>query len=128
MNNLEEAAALLENGWCVGDLVRDKDTYCAVGAVAAVTGIMATYDFDNEIDEGTTYENFDKIPEARALAQEIIESEWFEKMKVTNYRFADGLLISFENGSYSEVAFAFNDMQNNKEDVIEMFKYAAKRM
>lgn len=133
MNRIEDAVALLENGWCVGDLVDpyDKDKHCAVGAMAAAAGhLNVTLNERNQwvVDEDETYRAFNSIPEGKALAQEVLASYWMVNHTNIHPSSAKYMLGSFEAELYDEVVFHFNDMQDDKEDVIEMFKHAAKRM
>jgi hypothetical protein len=135
VNRIEEAASLLENGWCTGDLQdpAEPDKHCAVGAVASVCGILSFLPLgygDNEdniicVDEDATYAGFNELPEAKALATEVMESEWYAD-RSEGYRTM--LAHAYEAGDYDEVVFRFNDDQKDASTVIEMFKYAAKRM
>lgn len=139
MNNLEEAAYLLENGWCTGDIVKHDeesggDKHCAVGALTAILDCIQ-YESDaylypkNErweyVDDYSTYAEFNKSPEAKALAEEVMDTDWFHnsrnELKELYGRW-------FETGDYAAVVYSFNDDQESKEPVIEMFKYAAKRL
>lgn len=119
MNNLEEAAKLLENGWCVG-FIKDRDKFCAVGALAVAIGIDLT-----DIETKRPYELVDDSPEGKALAEEILESDYFKNL---GSALQDYTLIAFEKGDYSVITYHFNDRQESVEPVLEMFKYAAKRI
>lgn len=138
MNHIEEAAALLENGWCRGDLLkqdeRDADAHCAVGALTSAMGIIQWFDNVDEagpgelgyfIDDEATYAQFNATPEGKALADEIMESQWFAEQTEEMQKW---LTNDYQTGAYSPVVFTFNDGQEDKESVIEMFKHAAKRL
>lgn len=132
MNNIEKAVELLENGWCVGELEseEDSDKHCAVGAVAAASGFLVV-NVENGIryiDDDSTYGNFNASVEGKALAEEILDDTkpWFDM--VGRKAWADGMTASYKDGAYDSVVFTFNDSQASPENVIEMFKHAAKRL
>jgi hypothetical protein len=131
VNRIEEAASLLENGWCIGNLrdPDDSDKHCAVGAMAVVTGHLVLIKDDETgkmiVDDHATYNNFNRLPEAKALAEEVMDSEWLINEPEPAQRM---LGRYFNEGYYDEVVFSFNDSQSSADEVIEMFKYAAKRM
>lgn len=117
MNNLEEAAALIENGWCIGQLRNGDGKYCSVGAVLAVHGISEQELFHEVLDteiNGTQdpYKVANGLPEIRALADEIKS-----RGSYTQSDYAD-----------VDVVYFWNDQQDDENAVLEVFKHAAKRL
>ena len=125
MNKLEEAAALIEGGWCVGNLVNGDGKYCSVGAILAVNGVSdheLRNDFvGDEYVEGclTAYQFAETLPEIEVLAKEIIEAD---PESYPNH------MLRNDAGYAVDVVYNWNDCQTDINDVLEMFKLAAKRL
>lgn len=126
MSNLERAAELLEQGWCVGDLLEPEeaaaDKFCAVGALAYALGL------DKHTLLWEEHEAYDLVrasDEGKALADEIMESEWFANQSES---FKENCEAEYGYGGYDEIIFSYNDRQDAVAPVLETFKFAAKRL
>jgi hypothetical protein len=110
MNVLEQAAEVLENGWCRRNLVDDSgDKFCALGAIAAVKlGLTRDMLEENPGLENEMYDKLEEMEEVKVLAETILDDE--------------------VRGNATGVVFNFNDDQHSVEPVIEMMKLAAKRL
>lgn len=132
MNKLEEAAELLERGWCRGSLyeVEGGDRFCAVGALAVTLDGMDAIEADK-----TAYSLVKDSPEGKALAEEIMsrivpeDLTFANDADITPQEIYDSYKYDFDLGLYDDVIYNYNDdIASGKEDVIEMMKHAAKRL
>ena len=132
MNILEEAAATLETGhWCTGS-IKDGDKFCAVGAIGFHMGLYTMETTRNEVNDGPdVYSAVRAHPAGKALADEVIKSDWYHDAKAEWNEELDG---EFWIDSYyiaeqwDDVIVEFNDAQESAEPVIELFKHAAKQL
>lgn len=127
MNVLEQAAELLENGWCQGSLhehMNDGDVFCAVGALATViTGQVQRTDM--------AYEIIENHASGMALFLEIMD----ERIRTASSEYTQDLIeyrdaarVDRARFDISDEIINFNDAADNKEEVIEVMKHAAKRL
>lgn len=125
MNHLEEAASLLENNWCAYAMERDGK-YCSAGAVAKVAGLNPMY---------ASSDSLNNLPEIIALADEIRESGYLQKeLAEVAHEIYDEMGMSvtqyIEQMNPVTVVTSWNDSHDKDElpDILETFKYAAKRL
>ena len=123
MNVLEQAVSTLENGWCKASL-NDGDKFCAVGAIAHNLGVDVN-NIMNNIDDDDAYNVVKNSEAGYALATEIVNSEWMERQDIDT---CDTYEWDYSQGNYDEIIYYFNDQQDDPGPVIEMMKYAAKRL
>lgn len=146
MNAIDVAVEVLERSWCTGELHepfdddgKRNDKYCAVGALAVATGsvVLLPPEVDNgEVvyywNDGLTYDAVDKTEEIKALAAEIVGSAWWRNYPDSLYKTNMEKFVNGESSvrsyTYSEVVYVFNDAQESKDAVIELFKKAARRL
>lgn len=122
MNNLENAAYRVEQGWCRGKM-KNGDQHCALGAIAVELGI------DHKLGLEHSYTALKATPEVAALYAEIVESGWITGPVHPVSRPHQFLAKSAHaRGSIVDVVFYFNDAQDTAEPVIEMMKRASKRL
>lgn len=125
MNILENAADRLENHWCRESL-RDGDKFCAVGILADEMGFDWSNTEELELGtEGAPYEMVNNSVEGKALADEIMLTDWYIGMSDSGRSFFNGY---YEKGEYSVMIYCYNDEQVTKEPVMEVMKHAAKRL
>lgn len=134
MNPLEQAAELLEQGWCSGGLYNDGK-YCALGALAQVEldldlrlAEYGEWEADKHKEQNSelywkavayvadVYEQIEKTRSARVLAEQIYEDMGSDP--------AD--LKDIDDDEIAGIIWSYNDSKS-KEQVLETFKYAAKR-
>ena len=123
MNVLEQAVSTLENGWCKASLSYG-DKFCAVGAIAHNLGVDVNNIHDPAEDDDA-YSVVKNSEAGKALAAEIISSEWLANQDqdiIESYEWY------YDEGDYDGVIYYFNDQQDDPGPVIEMMKYAAKRL
>ena len=114
MNVLEQAAELIENGWCTQELMDGDGKYCSVGAVLAASGVKIDANEASGYAEGryvyNLYDYARSIPAIKALAEEIGERG------------------NFMSSNPVSTIYYWNDDQNDVNEVLEVFKHAAKRL
>lgn len=118
MNELEKAAELIERGWCKQELLNGDGKYCSVGAVLTASGYRlisetALVEVGNGEGLADAYNTADSLRGIKALAEEILEHD-----DNNEYHYS----------SPSTTVYEWNDNQKNVNDVLEMFKFAAKRL
>lgn len=123
MNVLEESVKTLENGWCKSTL-KDGDKFCAVGAIAHNLGVNVGLIMSSWEDEDA-YGMVKESSAGKALAQEIVESDWLASRHET---MREAFEWDYKHGNYDEIIYGFNDSQSTVEPVLEMMKHAAKRL
>lgn len=123
MNVLEQAAELIESGWCKANLI-DNGKVCSLGAIIATIQGYTSSDIGNLTTkqywdiENLAYENeTNDIPAVKALAAEIKKQHPRFDIQPEDYDMPD-----------YEVIYSYNDEQKSGEPVLEMFKHAAKRL
>lgn len=146
MNPLEQAVEKIENGWCQGRLVKDGKV-CAIGAIAWVELDVDLNLLDrSELPPWNTperavavqerrdltrkvYDQASELKSVRVLADEILGTDLWDEMK-RDYLAEVGASDTSFALLYSdpvEVVMAYNDAADDQNEVIETFKYAAKR-
>lgn len=131
-NILEDAADLLDSGhWCAG-YIKDGDTFCAIGAVGYEMGLYDLKTEDGAIDAIDVYREFREHPAGKALADEVLASDWYKNIKEEGHAYDadrdDFVKVYYDDGEYDSVVIEFNDNQNNVKPVVELFRKAAARL